>query len=228
MHWHTAKPDPHEYRPASPSEAANADANGGPYSDDASQGRAAAAAFASASAPAPAPGAYLLPSSHVPRAALSDTVLSAVGSVLQPLEHPSYVSLVKEAKGKEERVTLAQVLDNFTHPERLGTNDQWRCPRCKDFVQAEKKLDLWQLPEVLVVMLKRFSYTSTSRDKIDMQVDFPLVGLDMSPWCRGPQAAPPKYDCFAVSNHYGGLGGGHYTAHAKVRGSVSRKRVKAF
>jgi hypothetical protein len=24
----------------------------------------------------------------------------------------------------------------------------------------------------------------------------------------------PIYDCFAVSNHYGGLGGGHYTAHA--------------
>ena len=24
-----------------------------------------------------------------------------------------------------------------------------------------------------------------------------------------------KYDLFAVSNHYGSLGGGHYTAYAK-------------
>jgi ubiquitin C-terminal hydrolase len=25
----------------------------------------------------------------------------------------------------------------------------------------------------------------------------------------------PVYDCFAVSNHFGGLGGGHYTAYAQ-------------
>ena len=28
----------------------------------------------------------------------------------------------------------------------------------------------------------------------------------------------PLYDLFAVSNHYGGLGGGHYTAYAKNNG----------
>ena len=26
------------------------------------------------------------------------------------------------------------------------------------------------------------------------------------------------YDLYAISNHYGGLGGGHYTAYAKVKG----------
>ena len=25
------------------------------------------------------------------------------------------------------------------------------------------------------------------------------------------------YDCFAVSNHMGGMGGGHYTAYVKVK-----------
>ena len=25
----------------------------------------------------------------------------------------------------------------------------------------------------------------------------------------------PIYDCYAVSNHFGGLGGGHYTAYAR-------------
>ncbi len=28
----------------------------------------------------------------------------------------------------------------------------------------------------------------------------------------------PVYDLYAVSNHYGGLGGGHYTAYAKNNG----------
>ena len=33
------------------------------------------------------------------------------------------------------------------------------------------------------------------------------------------QAQPPVYDLFAVSNHFGGLGGGHYTAFCKDAGS---------
>jgi hypothetical protein len=37
-------------------------------------------------------------------------------------------------------------------------------------LQADKKLDLWSLPEVLVVHLKRFSYTRWNRDKLDTQV----------------------------------------------------------
>ena len=32
------------------------------------------------------------------------------------------------------------------------------CPGCKEFVQASKKFDLWKLPEILVIHLKRFSY----------------------------------------------------------------------
>jgi ubiquitin carboxyl-terminal hydrolase 4/11/15 len=30
-----------------------------------------------------------------------------------------------------------------------------------------------------------------------------------------PCSEQPIYDLYAVSNHYGGLGGGHYTAYAK-------------
>ena len=32
------------------------------------------------------------------------------------------------------------------------------CPQCKDMKQATKKFDLWKLPEVLVIHLKRFTY----------------------------------------------------------------------
>ena len=32
------------------------------------------------------------------------------------------------------------------------------CPDCKEFVQATKKFDLWRLPDILVIHLKRFSY----------------------------------------------------------------------
>lgn len=48
------------------------------------------------------------------------------------------------------------------------------CPTCKKHQLATKKLDLWSLPEVLIIHLKRFSYTKYSREKLDTIVDFPL------------------------------------------------------
>jgi len=48
------------------------------------------------------------------------------------------------------------------------------CPVCKRHEQATKKFDIWQLPQVLVIHLKRFSYTRYWRDKLDTFVEFPI------------------------------------------------------
>uniref|UniRef100_A0A8C7ZL18 Ubiquitin carboxyl-terminal hydrolase n=1 Tax=Oryzias sinensis TaxID=183150 RepID=A0A8C7ZL18_9TELE len=110
---------------------------------------------------------------------------------------------------------LKDCIDLFTTKEKLGADDPWYCPNCKQHQQATKKLDLWSLPPVLVVHLKRFSYSRYMRDKLDSLVDFPLRDLDMSEFLINPNAGPCRYDLIAVSNHYGGMGGGHYTAYAK-------------
>uniref|UniRef100_A0A8D0AWA8 Ubiquitin carboxyl-terminal hydrolase n=1 Tax=Sander lucioperca TaxID=283035 RepID=A0A8D0AWA8_SANLU len=110
---------------------------------------------------------------------------------------------------------LKDCIELFTTKEKLGAEDPWYCPNCKQHQQATKKLDLWCLPPVLVVHLKRFSYSRYMRDKLDSLVDFPLRDLDMSEFLINPNAGPCRYDLIAVSNHYGGMGGGHYTAYAK-------------
>ncbi|KAG5439993.1 hypothetical protein PCK2_000685 [Pneumocystis canis] len=57
------------------------------------------------------------------------------------------------------------------------------------------------------------------RDKIDVLVDFPLKGLDLSQrvaenkYNSGSPHDSQIYDLYAVNNHFGGLGGGHYTAY---------------
>ena len=54
------------------------------------------------------------------------------------------------------------------------------------------------------------------REKITAKVEFPLQGLDLSEWVLSPET--DVYDLYAVSNHFGSLGGGHYTSycfHAK-------------
>uniref|UniRef100_A0AAY4DEC1 Ubiquitin carboxyl-terminal hydrolase 15 n=1 Tax=Denticeps clupeoides TaxID=299321 RepID=A0AAY4DEC1_9TELE len=111
---------------------------------------------------------------------------------------------------------LRDCIELFTTKEKLGADDPWYCPSCKQHQQATKKLDLWSLPPVLVVHLKRFSYSRYMRDKLDSLVDFPLRDLDMSEFLINPNAGPCLYDLIAVSNHYGGMGGGHCKYHTLV------------
>ncbi|XP_018417100.1 PREDICTED: ubiquitin carboxyl-terminal hydrolase 15 isoform X2 [Nanorana parkeri] len=116
---------------------------------------------------------------------------------------------------KKYFMKLKDCIELFTTKEKLGAEDPWYCPHCKEHQQATKKLDLWSLPPVLVVHLKRFSYSRYMRDKLDTLVDFPVSDLDMSKFLINPNAGPCRYNLIAVSNHYGGMGGGHYTAFAK-------------
>lgn len=116
---------------------------------------------------------------------------------------------------KKATVALKECIELFTTMETLGEHDPWYCPTCKKHQQATKKFDLWSLPRLLVVHLKRFSYNRCWRDKLDTVVDFPIKDLNMSEFVCDPKAGPYIYDLIAVSNHYGGMGGGHYTAYGK-------------
>ena len=85
------------------------------------------------------------------------------------------------------------------------------CPSCKTPQQASKKLDLWRLPEILVIHLKRFSYNHYFQNKLETLIDFPVYDLDISTYITHR-----SNQLYAISNHYGGLGGGHYTAFVHV------------
>ncbi|TYJ15880.1 hypothetical protein E1A91_A10G212700v1 [Gossypium mustelinum] len=93
-------------------------------------------------------------------------------------------------KARTEPLSLYTCLEAFLREEPLVPEDMWYCPQCKEQRQASKKLDLWRLPEVLVIHLKRFSYSRSMKHKL--------------------------YELYALTNHYGGMGSGHYTAHIKL------------
>lgn len=142
---------------------------------------------------------------------------------------------------KAKAITIEDCMDEFTREEQLGEEDPWYCPSCKEFRRATKKFDLWKVPDILVVHLKRFSSGRMARDKLDTNVDFPLEGLNLEQRVEGARVVrelrreeegrgvedmpkehdeavavdTPIYDLYAVDNHFGGLGGGHYTAYAK-------------
>jgi ubiquitin carboxyl-terminal hydrolase 4/11/15 len=57
--------------------------------------------------------------------------------------------------------------------------------------------------------------TFVTRTKLDNLVQFPIEGLDINKFLKGPSDNNHVYDLFAVSEHIGGMGGGHYTAICK-------------
>nr|CAH8842380.1 unnamed protein product [Trichobilharzia regenti] len=114
-----------------------------------------------------------------------------------------------------QTLKLSDCFERFTDVEQLGSRDLWYCNRCKAEKPATKKFDLWKLPDVLVVQLKRFRSHLRFHDKIDTLLEFPLTGLDLTSQVLEKQSNDKFiYDLVAVSNHMGYLGGGHYTAFA--------------
>lgn len=117
---------------------------------------------------------------------------------------------------KKKGIHLEDCLDEFAKNEILSEEDPWYCPRCKVHRRASKKFELWKCPDILVIHLKRFSSSRNFRDKIDVLIDCPVEALDLSNRVGLKEDGQSLiYDLFAVDNHYGGLGGGHYTAYAK-------------
>lgn len=132
------------------------------------------------------------------------------------------VQTTTEKETKSKLTTLSDCFDFFSTPDVLDENNQWRCPKCKQFVCAEKKLGIWKLPKILIVQLKRFYGSGLSTRKVDTFVDFPEI-LDMKKFVLGPQKNENeiKYRLYAVSNQYGNLNSGHYTANARVKDPIN-------
>ena len=114
-------------------------------------------------------------------------------------------------------ITLYDCLQYFSDEECLEEGNEWYCNKCKKRVMASKQIELFYLPRILCICLTRFvrqgrfsGYTKNNR-----LVEFPIENLNMEKYMCGPDKNYSKYDLFAVSQHYGGMGGGHYTAACK-------------
>jgi ubiquitin carboxyl-terminal hydrolase 4/11/15 len=130
-------------------------------------------------------------------------------------------------QNEENTITIDDCFNEFKRQELLDEDNKWYCNKCKEHVQATKQLEIFKVPPILIINLKRFKQSKQSMrymgmfsggagQKIDADVDFPLDGLDMSLYVNGSHEGESLiYDCYAVSNHFGNMGFGHYTAFAK-------------
>ena len=121
----------------------------------------------------------------------------------------------KESDSDSGIITLKKCFKLFTSEEKLKENDEWFCPKCKQHVLANKKMELYYTPKILIICFKRFIKHSYYWEKNEENIIFPINNLDMKEFIVGPDKDHSVYDLFGVSEHYGGTGFGHYTAVCK-------------
>ena len=121
----------------------------------------------------------------------------------------------KDVGARVKEINLDDLLDYFCSDEHLEKGNEWKCGNCHKRVNITKKFSIFYVPKLLIICLKRFAKSGYGYGKDDTHINFPIENLDMGKYICGPDKDHSKYDLFAVSQHYGGCGGGHYTAVCK-------------
>lgn len=118
-----------------------------------------------------------------------------------------HLSLPVPRSGK---ASLVDCFKEFSKPEALNDDNGWVCPRCQIKVNAVRKSEIWKLPPILIIHLKRFWYDGKKFGKITEMVKYPLDSLDLSELAIGSQKDAPTYSLYGQINHKGTLEKGHF------------------
>ncbi|XP_055357883.1 ubiquitin carboxyl-terminal hydrolase 43-like [Paramacrobiotus metropolitanus] len=158
------------------------------------------------------------------------------------------VATIRNMPESAKKTALSDCLDLLMQEEKVGMDESdlsWECPSCGGRqMGTTKRGTLWNLPEILVIHLKRFRQSASTRFKLTTMVDFPINHLDMAryltkdedlnrdrrtkssktSWFMWPKPRRPpdsevhnihSYSLFGVVNHTGRLNSGHYTAFCR-------------
>jgi len=102
------------------------------------------------------------------------------------------ISIEENRLEDTREMPLSNLLENFSKAERLSTMDQVYCSHCKEFRDHSKKIDLWRLPPVMVIHLKRFQHVSTEKSKLINLVNFPIEGAEFESYLAPSMPSKPR------------------------------------
>ncbi|PGH29080.1 ubiquitin carboxyl-terminal hydrolase 8 [[Emmonsia] crescens] len=87
---------------------------------------------------------------------------------------------------------LYQCLNSYCQEEMLSGDEVWKCPHCRRECEATKQIILTRAPRFLVIHFKRFSLSRYQQTrKIHTPINFPITGLDITPFMAPPVRTSP-------------------------------------
>ena len=134
---------------------------------------------------------------------IDNTILSTKCECFNILDIPIYNSKLS---------TLYQCIDEYTRQEFLKDDNAWFNETTNKYQDVYKCLLFWNLPNVLIITLKRFN---NSNNKLKNIITFPIDNLDLSKYIIGYNPTSYLYNLIAIINHSGNCNGGHYYSYIK-------------
>ena len=114
-------------------------------------------------------------------------------------------------RARNTPLELNHCIQEFSKSEKLDFENRTFCAKCNRFAQGVKKMEIWRLPQILIFHLKRFRQAQGVKTKDKREIQFPVHGLDLS---EAAHVNGGIYDLYAISNHFGDMNYGHYTAYS--------------
>lgn len=145
---------------------------------------------------------------------------SQMSVIVDWIDPSHYCVSFPEKIEEQDSFNLYQCLDEYTKREIVSS----RCKHCGN-TNCSLRSEIWRLPDILILHLKRFYYSNGSFKKIQHLVEFPRNDLDLSNWMISQGSKPrlivmdnpdnSRYELFGMVNHLGSSVGGHYTAYCQ-------------
>eukprot|EP00051_Salpingoeca_urceolata_P002423 m.50072 g.50072 ORF g.50072 m.50072 type:complete len:382 (+) comp12122_c0_seq2:86-1231(+) len=122
----------------------------------------------------------------------------------------------------EQNTSVTSCLRNFSSTETLGSDSKYFCETCCSEQEAQKRLRIGRLPQVLALHLKRFKYIEQRRGfvKLTYRVVFPFELRVFNTADETTGECEQLYELIGVVVHIGNHPGrGHYISIVKSCGT---------
>ena len=96
-------------------------------------------------------------------------------------------------------VDISDCFEYMAGYETLDDVNKWNCPKCNKKTVARKKIEIINVPDLTILTFNRFRGSGKNNKPIKIYHKIDLEGVHLK--------------LIATVNHYGSLGGGHYTAN---------------
>jgi len=124
------------------------------------------------------------------------------------------LSVPENVDDKKTEYTLDELFVHYINNETLSGTNQYNCEFCKSKQDATKHSYIYQLPSVLIILIKKWQKHNGNIFKSNIKVSYEHT-FNPQPYTTQYTQTDKKYELYSVIRHSGGANGGHYYTYNK-------------